>query len=511
MTKRSFLRTTVLFTLGTIVGKILGFLKEVSIGSIYGTTAPVDAYGLAMTIPTIVFSGLTGAFAISFIPIFMRKYRENQEEAYLFMNNFLHIMLLIFIVPILLMELLAEPLIALIGFGFPPEVQQLSVTMLRIITPMVLFTFLGDTFNAYLNGFHHFKVTAIYWIVFNGVTLLIFLSFVDDIGIIAVAVGMLIASLFQGTIPLFASRKIGYRYQFRVNWHDPGLKEMVRLGIPAFITSIAIQLNLAVDKSLATSLGEGAIAALNYAQKLYFLPLGLVAGPIATVVYPILVEAYTDKDRTQFKQTVQQTTNVLLILFIPVAMFLVWFAAPTIRLAFGYGMFGEKSVALTAFGLQFYALAALAQPLKDFYDRVLFAMQLNRKIMWITIVSVIVTILLNFTLIIPLRHGGLALATSLGVTLSVLALIYVYKQVTQDGQLLRHSLPALVKAIVASIIALCVAYGTLWGLEASMGQFAAIISYLLAIPAYLLALWLMKTKELLVLFQYRKREGATQK
>ncbi|MEM5647327.1 lipid II flippase MurJ [Bacillus cereus] len=94
-TKR-FLIVTLFFTLGTALGKLLGFAKEITLGAYFGTNHAVDAYVVALNIPTIVFTGITGAFAFSFIPIFMELKGKDSLKAYRFMNNFLNIVLLIF-------------------------------------------------------------------------------------------------------------------------------------------------------------------------------------------------------------------------------------------------------------------------------------------------------------------------------------------------------------------------------------------------------------------------------
>lgn len=322
------------------------------------------------------------------------------------MNNFLNIVLLIFFIPLLLIELQPNLFISIFANGLPEQTALLSAYLLQIIFPTVFCTFMIDIFNAYLNSLHKFRITSMQWVVLNGITLIIFVSLVNWIGIYALALGVIIGNIVQNTLVYFASKREGYRYRFVIDWKDPSLKTMIKLSIPAFITSMSIQINLLVDRTLVSGLEEGSIAALNYSQKLYFIPLGLIAAPVLTVMYPKFVGYVTDSKWKDFVNLMETNIKVLLYLFIPVFIYFTFFTEQIVKVVYNYGEFGKDSIMMTATALQFYALAALMQPLKDLLDRLLFSLKLNRYIMYASIFSMIINVILCIILVNKMGLAG---------------------------------------------------------------------------------------------------------
>jgi putative peptidoglycan lipid II flippase len=452
---RNILLVTLFFTLGTAIGKVLGFANQITLGSYFGTSYTVDAYVMALNIPTIIFSGITGAFAFSFIPIFMELKGKDPARAYRFMNNFINIVLLIFIIPLILIEVEPQWFIRLFAHGFSQKTAFLSASLLQLLFPTVFFTFMNDIFNAYLNSLQKFKVSSIQWVVLNGITLLVFFILVKTLGIYSLVVGVIIGNIVQAIIAVQASKKEGYRFQPTLNINDPFIKTMFLLSIPAFITSISIQINLLVDRSLVSGLAEGSIAALNYAQKLYFIPLGLVSAPVLTVMYPKFVEFVNQNEWDKFKKMIESNIKLILFMFIPVFVYFIFFAQEIVKLVYNYGAFGQKAVSMTGVALACYALASIMQPIKDLLDRLMFSLKLNKLIMYASIFSMIINVILCFLLIRPLGIAGAALSTSISsaCTVAILSLSLI-KFLRGKASSSMHFSLFIVKTGLASLISL---------------------------------------------------------
>ncbi|MDM5190551.1 murein biosynthesis integral membrane protein MurJ [Bacillus sp. DX4.1] len=493
-TKR-FLIVTLFFTLGTALGKLLGFAKEVTLGAYFGTNYAVDAYVVALNIPTIVFTGITGAFAFSFIPIFMELKGKDPLKAYRFMNNFLNIVLLIFFIPLLLIELQPHFFIKMFAHGLPEQTALLSAYLLQIIFPTVFCTFFIDIFNAYLNSLHKFRITSMQWVVLNGITLLVFVLLVQWIGIYALALGVIIGNIVQTMLVYFASKHEGYRYQFLIDWKDPSLKTMMSLSIPAFITSTSVQINLLVDRTLVSGLKEGSIAALNYSQKLYFIPLGLIAAPVLTVMYPKFVEYVNQENWKEFIRLMETNLKVLLFLFIPVFIYFTFFTEEIVKVIYNYGAFERDSIILTATALQFYSLAALMQPLKDLLDRLLFSLKLNRYIMYASIVSMIINVILCIILVPYIGLAGAALSTSIASASTVFMLLWMLQKCMKEKEQINlHYASFLLKCTVASFVSL---YASKLLLHFSHDtKFLILLAITVGAIVYLLITYILKVKEL---------------
>ncbi|KPU54275.1 MULTISPECIES: murein biosynthesis integral membrane protein MurJ [Bacillus] len=493
-TKR-FLIVTLFFTLGTALGKLLGFAKEITLGAYFGTNHAVDAYVVALNIPTIVFTGITGAFAFSFIPIFMELKGKDSLKAYRFMNNFLNIVLLIFFIPLLLIELQPHLFISIFANGLPEQTALLSAYLLQIIFPTVFCTFMIDIFNAYLNSLHKFRITSMQWVILNGITLIIFVSLVNWIGIYALALGVIIGNIVQNTLVYFASKREGYRYRFVIDWKDPSLKTMIKLSIPAFITSMSIQINLLVDRTLVSGLEEGSIAALNYSQKLYFIPLGLIAAPVLTVMYPKFVGYVTDSKWKDFVNLMETNIKVLLYLFIPVFIYFTFFTEQIVKVVYNYGEFGKDSIMMTATALQFYALAALMQPLKDLLDRLLFSLKLNRYIMYASIFSMIINVILCIILVNKMGLAGAALSTSIASASTVIILLWMFQKFMKEKEAVNLYYGGfLFKCIVASFISLFTSKLMLHFTHDT--KLLILLAIAIGAIVYLLVTYMLKIKEL---------------
>jgi putative peptidoglycan lipid II flippase len=519
---------TLFFIAGTAIGKLLGFAKEVSLGAYFGVTYEVDAYVVVLNVPVVIFAGISGAFAFSFIPVFLNLHRTDPQAAQRFMNNFINMTLLFLIIPLTLAEVFAREAIGLIAPEFAEQTAALAAVMLRMILPIVVTLFISDLFNAYLNSFHRFGVTSLHWVIFNGFSLVIFFLLVAKLGIHAMVIGTVIASLFQMVLPLIAARRGGYRYQWTLKFKDPALKQMFWISIPAFISSIAVQINLLVDRNLASGLAEGSIAAMNFAQKLYFIPLGLIAAPLLTVVYPMFVEAAQSQQWSRLRGMVQQNMKLLIFMFLPVFFCMVLFAVPIVSFVYEYGNFNERAVTMTAVALQFYALGALMQPLKDLMDRTLFSMKRNKAIMLASIISMIINVTLNLLLIQSMGMAGLALATSIASLGNVIALfLFIRVQLRQrDGEIESNpeasrlkdqqarggylpDLPFMIKCLLASALTV-LAMSAVFLYIGNEEKWSVATTFGIGIIIYLAGAYFLRIHELRALIAFIRRKTDSQ-
>ncbi|MGM9986037.1 MAG: murein biosynthesis integral membrane protein MurJ [Bacillaceae bacterium] len=501
--RKKMIVTTFFFTLGTGLGKLFGFGKEVMLGSYYGTSYVVDAYVISLNIPGVLISGMISALTVSFLPIFTELYKCKKDEAFSFLNHTITIVFLFLFIPLVLVECFPTFFISLFAPNIEIKTRLLAESLLQFLFPIVFFLFLIELLSAYLNSQHSFFATGYRWAVVNIITLLTFFALASTIGIYALILGVLLGNMVQLIFTIYEAKKFGYCYTFTLRLKNSPFTKLLQLSVPAFITTMAMQINLMVDRSFVSALQEGSIAALNYAQKLYLIPTGLLAAPILTIMYTQFVHLGTEKRWDQYSKLFHYHLKCLFFLFVPIGVYLLFYAKELITLVYDYGSFNEDSIEKTKIALQAYALAALLYPMKDLLDRSLFSLKENKKIMIVSLVSILVNFLLCVLLIPPFGLGGAAFATSLSTLFSALFLYQYIKKYVSVNTTNRFSFSYIGKVLFASIIALLITKGTTIELTKTW----IIFGMIMGISSYIGVSLLLKIEELQLLLRAFKKEN----
>ncbi|MGE5553811.1 MAG: murein biosynthesis integral membrane protein MurJ [Betaproteobacteria bacterium] len=413
----------------TIISKILGFAREASLAAVFGAKYVTDAYLVGQTIPGLVFASVGAALATTFIPVYAQILRERgRDGAYAMADSVINATLLASVVLIGIGELLAGPLTRMVAPGFRGPVYELTAELTRVMFPMVLFQSLSGVLTGMLQTESNFFVPAMVGLWFNGLIIASILWLGPRFGIGAVAVGTVVAVAMQAVVQVPALLKIGYRWRPVLNLRDPGLARIVKLSGPVLIGTSVGQLGLLVDRVLASGLAEGSVAALNYAYKLMLLVPSVFGTAITTVMYPTLARISAEADWTRYSSGFAEAVKVINFLMIPVAVGMAVLRVPLVRLAFERGAFDAQATDATSWALLFFALSAAVFSLRELVNRAFYAFQDTLAPMVVGAVAVVINIVLNLTLVTPLRQGGLALATSLAAVFNTVALLWILRR-----------------------------------------------------------------------------------
>lgn len=182
------------------------------------------------------------------------------------------------------------------------------------------------------------------------------------------------------------------------------------------------QINVLVDRTIASTLIVGGISALNYANRLNTFIQGIFVMSIATVMYPLISKMVTDKDIDGLKRTLSESIFGINILIVPITVGAVIFSSPLVSLIFGRGAFDEQANILTSSALLFYSIGMLGFGLREILSRVFYSMQDTKTPMINAAIGMIINILLNLILSRLLGIGGLALATSIAAIVTTFLL-----------------------------------------------------------------------------------------
>jgi putative peptidoglycan lipid II flippase len=353
--------------------------------------------------------------------------------------------------------LFAGPLVNdIIAPELPPDAQRLAVNLTRLLLLSPLLLGLGAAAKGMLEAHDAFTLPAIAPILYNLGIILGAIALTPWIGVYGLAAGVILGAASHVAIQFAALLRYGFRVRPSLSRETEGLAEVVRLMLPRIAGQVAGQANLIVMTNFASRLGEGRIAALNYAQHLVLLPHGILAMSLSTVIFPRLARQFELGKVDEFRQTMYRALGPLVFLTVPAAIGLFTFRVSIVQIVLQYGSFTAESTALVADAVGYFALGLLARALIEPITRAFYAMRDTRTPLVVALLAIVVNIAGSAILAPRLGHGGLALSISITSTLRMLALLTILSRRTGGlgdilGPSLMRMLPALaIMAVVAN-------------------------------------------------------------
>lgn len=274
-------RTALLVMIITILSKILGFGREIVLSYVYGASAITDAYLISQTIPAVIFSFISAGIATGFIPLYSRILNEQgQIEANRYTNNLSNALLLLSSVIVVFVLLFTQPIVKIFASGFSGETLELAIRFTRISVFGVYFTALLNIFAGFLRLHENYIIPALAGFPMN-LVIIAFLFISTKTNIYVIAIGSVLATASQLLLLIPFVRKTGYRYQPVLNLKDEYIKTMVIIALPVIAGQSVNQINVLVDRTLASGIAVGGISALNYANRLNGFVQGLFVASIS--------------------------------------------------------------------------------------------------------------------------------------------------------------------------------------------------------------------------------------
>lgn len=295
-------------------------------------------------------------------------------------------------------------------------------------------------------------------------------------------VAAVIAVVSQLLIQLPEAKKAGYKYKFIFDIKDEYIKKVITLSGPILIGVAINDIGVIIDKTLASSLVEGSISALNYSNKLIGLIHGVFISAITTVIFPIISKESNNDNISGMKKVMGYGVNSILLITIPATLGLIVLSKPIVEIAFQRGEFDATATIMTSQALIFYAVGLVASALRLLITRVYYSLQDTKTPMVNGAIAVGIDIALNFILVQFMGHAGLALATSIGNTIATILLFYgLEKKIGSLGTL--SYIKCGLKSGLASVIMGVVAYVFYHGLYGMLGvsKIYNLISLLVAV------------------------------
>jgi putative peptidoglycan lipid II flippase len=422
-------KAALVILLATILGRLVGLVRDQSIAYFFGMAGDTDAFFLANKIPLLLSLTIAGALTATFIPVFtQRMVTGREQEAWTLTASMTNAVALVLALISALLVLTAPWVIPLFGFGFPQPVADQAVILFRILMGGVIFTGLAGLATGVLNSLKSFALPAFSTSLGAVVTLVFILLFARSWGITSVAVGTTAGALAALAVLLPQLRRRGLRYSFRLDRRNPGMREVGMLIWPILLGSAVGKISIFVDQTLASTLAEGSVSALNYAEKLFQLPLGLFVAGITVPIFPLLSEHVAANQPERLKATLNYGLRLIAFIMLPATVGLIVLRTSIIGLLFEHGAFTAKDTLVTSWPLLFYALGLFSYAGRDTLTRVFYAYHDTQTPVKISVVAVVLNISVSIPLMLAIGVGGLALGTTIAMTVNMLVLMQLLRK-----------------------------------------------------------------------------------
>lgn len=435
-----FAKSTLIIAFFFGIDKILAFGRQLIFTNQFGLSYQLDVFNAANNIPDLLSALISGgALGVALIPVlsdYMQK--SGRSAAWELFARILNLAFIVTAVLAILIALLAPWLIdAVIAPGFPPEQKALSVELMRLDLIAILIFSISGLAMAGLQANQHFILPALAPALYNigqifgglvlspetgyqigGITLPHF-----NLGVHGLVYGVIIGALLHLIIQIPGLVRYGFRWQPIVGLRTAGVRQVLVLLGPRFLTMFFIQIYFIARDNLASGLGEGSITALNLGWFIMQVPETLLGSAIAIALLPSISEIFARGEREKFKETVNGAVRALLALTIPAAVLLGVGMRPLLARAFP--AFDAGQIDLVVWITRLYLAGLVGHALLEIASRSFYAQQNAVIPLYAAGLSSVAFVILAFGLTSLMGAAGIALAGSIAFTVEALALLWL--------------------------------------------------------------------------------------
>jgi len=316
--KRKITSAAVIVMTSMVLSRITGFLRSTLIPNIMLKTDS-DALFAAFKTTDIMYNLLVGgSIAAALIPVLSGYIARNEEgEGWKVVGSFINTIFVIMLLISSLGIIFAPQVVSLTAPGYDKEVNQLTITLTRILFPSVSFIMMAGLTNGVLNSYQRFAAAAYGPTIYNLGSVVSILA-LYRYGVDKVALGIMLSALIYFLFQLsFAYRHIAKNYSFKIYYKHPGYNRIIKLAIPSLLASSVTQLNTVVSQSYTSNFKQGSVTALNNANDIWQLPYGIFAMGMGTALLPTFSEKLALGEEETFKKILNKGLKLVLFLTTP--------------------------------------------------------------------------------------------------------------------------------------------------------------------------------------------------
>lgn len=456
----SLIKSSLTIGFYTMISRILGFARDVTIAAFLGASWLSDAFFVAFKIPNLLRRLFAeGAFNAAFVPMFAGQLAvEGEEKAKAFADEALSLLVSVLLVVsticIVTMPWLMHVLAP--GFDTEPEKFDLTVLLTQITMPYIIFISVVSLLGGVLNSFNRFAAVAATPILMNLCLIIVPMPVADVVPTYAhaLAIAVFVAGLVQMFWLMYWCNRLQVMPRLRYPHLTEQMKKLFKLMTPAALGAGVAQINVFIDLIIASHIANG-VSYLYYADRLSELPLAIIGIAVGTALLPMLSKQLREGKIDAAKHSQNRALEFALILGLPSSMGLMMLAKPLISVLYERAAFSAADTAATYPALIAFSAGLPAFILIKVLTPAFYANHDTKTPFKIAAMCILVNLALNLLLIYPFKHVGMAIATTIAGWLNVSLIIWQLEKMNlfaTDAKL-RQRLPR----ILISGVAMCVA------------------------------------------------------
>jgi len=415
--KTHFLKNTLLFSLATLISRILGYVRDAVVAYIFGANALTDAFFVAWRIPNTLRQLVAeGSFNAAFIPIYTQLYRKNPDYASRYASSLFSFYTLVLSALTVIVVIFSDFFVRIVAPGLVDKgTIDVASNLLKIVFPYIVLVGWVSFFMALLNTRDKFFVPAVSPALLNLSFIVSAVALSQNIGIYALAVGAVIGGILQVLlqIPLLFKENLFPRLSFSP---VPEIKQTLKRLAPAFASFGVSQFAFVVDTIIASFLAGGAISYLYYANRIFQLPVGLFAVGLGNALLVSLSRHFSEKNKELFFKDLNNGLRFALFISIPATAGMVVLGKEILGVLLERGAFTQDDTVMTYMALVGYSIGLAGYALSRPFKSAFFATGDTKTPLYSTIVSLITSVITAVVAGFMLGWGvfGLAFASSIG-------------------------------------------------------------------------------------------------
>lgn len=420
--------------LATLASRVLGYVRDMVVAHAFGAGPMTDAFFVAFRIPNLLRRLLAeGALSTAVIPIFTETLTQEGPEAFRRLARAVSGAAVVVLCVVAAVGALAAPLVVAAmapGWRADSGLFELAVTLTRTMFPYLVFVGLAALAMGALNAHHRFFTAALGPALLNVamIAAVVLLAARLTTPIMALAIGVLVGGLGQLLVQLPELARLGVPLRPSTEWRHPAVARIARRLWPAVFALAAVQVTVVVNTLLASLLPAGTVSYLYYADRVMEFPLGVFGIALATATLPSMSAQAARRDLPALRATLEFALRLSAFVAVPATVGLVLLGDPIVQVLFQRGEFSVSDAALTAQALVGYAVGLPAFSATRIAAQTFYALGDTRTPVLVGFLAVAVNVVLALLLMWPLRHTGLALASSLSSYVNVIALCWLLRR-----------------------------------------------------------------------------------
>lgn len=380
---------------GALASSLLALLRDRLLAGVFGASRELDIYYAAFRIPDMLFTlFLLFVASTAFIPVFLKQYAENREEAKKLLDALFTVFLIFSVAITVIVFFLMPYLMPLVVPGFDIASQEKAVILASILLFSPIFLGISNLVSGVIQSFKKFFIYALSPVFYNIGIIIGITVFVPLWGLTGLALGVVLGAFLHFLIQVPVLFVTGYFPVFGSIFAH-GVKNIIKLSFPRTLALSMRELTFFAVTAIASTLSAGSIAVFNLSYNLQSLPLAIVGLSYSIAAFPVLSEFAIKKNHALFFQSLEVAFKRIIFWTVPASVLFIVLRAQIVRSILGTGAFGWVDTRLTAATLLLFSIGIVGQSLVVLFVRSFYALGKTREPILYSVLGSLITIILS--------------------------------------------------------------------------------------------------------------------